>query len=218
MLQDTLSLTLDAESAQRGYALVQSDTYLMDNFSAVTHLRGAMIEVKELTKDNPVQYERVIALDKLIGTKIDQMRAGINFVRTIDQATALENYTSGATQTVENEIRTAIQVLLEEEDRLFGIRQADVGRAEQMRVITFIVLLVLFAGVADIYFTTTNRNIVARNAMLDELSDAKRKTERADRFKGDLLNHLGGALHTPLTGITSQSDLLLYRATDALSD
>ena len=54
--------------------------------------------------------------------------------------------------------------------------------------------------------------------MLAELSEAKRRTERADRFKGDLLNHLGGALPHPLTNITSQSDLLLYRATDAHSD
>jgi signal transduction histidine kinase len=75
----------------------------------------------------------------------------------------------------------------------------------------------LFTVVAGIYFAAANRNIVTRNAMLAALSEAKSKTERAAHFKGDLLNHLGHAMREPLSNITSQSDLLLYRATDALS-
>lgn len=217
-VQDILSLTLDAESSQRAYALVQSDEYLKDHDSAVTRLRTAADSLKAQTRDNPLQLDRAIGLERLIATKIEQMQAAIDFTRKVDQTKAVENYRSGATQSVAHDIRQTIQALLDEEDRLFALRRDDVARMERVRVVTFALLLALFAGVSGIYFKAANRNIATRNAMLAQLSDAKAKSERADRFKGDLLNHLGRAIHDPLTSITSQSDLLLYRATDALSE
>jgi signal transduction histidine kinase len=54
--------------------------------------------------------------------------------------------------------------------------------------------------------------------MLTELTEAKLKTEKADQFKGDLLNYLGSALYDPLSKIATSTDLLLYRSDNRLSE
>ncbi len=216
-LQDTLSLVLDAESSQRGFRISKSEQFLMDHYSAVTQLRAEVGNVKELTKDNPEQSTRAEALRVLIETKIEQFRANIEFTRGTDLTTAPENARSGASRTVAVDIRTAIDKMLSEEDRLFEERKAEVATAERVTILTFIALLVLFGGVGSAYFIVTNRNLAVRAAMLAELTEAKDKSERADKFKGDLLNYLGRALHNPLTDVTQGTDLLLYRAENALS-
>ena len=216
-LQDTLSLVLDAESSQRGFMLAKSEQFLMDHFSAVTRLRSAVAQVKSLTKDNPVQSVRAEALGALIETKIEQFRASIDFTRGTDLTTAPENARTGAGRTVAGEIRAAIDQMMNEEDRLFAMRKAEVVSAERVTIGTFIALMVLFVGVATAYFVVTQRNLLAREEMLAQLSDAKEKSDRADKFKGDLLNYLGRALHGPLTDVTQGTDLLLYRAENVLS-
>lgn len=216
-VQDTLSLVLDAESSQRGYRINKNEQLLMDHFSAVTRLRTALAQVKVLTKDNPVQSARAEALGALIETKIEQFRAVIAFVQGTDLTTAPENTRTGAGRTVAGEIRAAIDQMLNEEERLLTERKAEVANAERVTIATFIALLLLFAGVATAYFIVTGRNLAARTAMLAELREAKDKSDRADKFKGDLLNYLGRALNGPLTDITQGSDLLLYRAENALA-
>lgn len=76
----------------------------------------------------------------------------------------------------------------------------------------------LLGGLGIAYFIATNRNLAARNALVAELTAAKSVSERADKFKGDLLNYLGRALQRPLMDMTSVTDLLLCRATDNLAD
>lgn len=216
-LQDTLSLVLDAESSQRGFRLNQSEQFLMDHFSAVTRLRTAVAQVQSLTKDNPTQAARAESLRALIETKIEQFRASIDFTRGTDLTTAPENTRRGAGRTVAGEIRSAIEQMMSEEDRLFTERKADVASAERVTIATFIFLLVLFAGVATAYFIVTGRNLAVREAMLAELSEAKERSDRADKFRSDLLNYLGRALHGPLTDVTQGTDLLLYRAENVLA-
>ncbi len=216
-LQDTLSLVLDAESSQRGFRLTKNEQFLADHSSAVTRLRAAVAEVKSLTKDNPVQSTRAAALGTLIETKIEQFRAAIDFTRGTDLTTAPANARIGAGRTVAGEIRTAIDQMLDEEEKLFAERKAQVASAERVTGMTFLALMVLFVGVATTYFIVTRRNLAAREAMLVELSEAKVKSDRADKFKSDLLNYLGRALHGPLTDVTQGTDLLLYRADNVLS-
>lgn len=216
-LQDTLSLVLDAESSQRGFMLNKNEQFLMDHFSAVTRLRSAVAEVKRLTKDNSMQSVRAEALGVLIETKIEQFRASINFAQGTDLTTAPENARTGASRSVAVEIRADIDQMLNEEDRLFAERKAEVASAERVTVGTFLALLLLFAGVSTTYFIVTGRNLAHRTAMLAELREAKEKSDRADKFKGDLLNYLGRALRNPLTDVTQGTDLLLYRAENALS-
>jgi len=217
-LQDVLSLVLDAESSQRAYTLVGTEVYLMDHFGAVTRLRTALADVQDLTGDNPLQNTRARELAELVETKISQMRANINFVRDIDRETAIENFRTGALRTVSSEIRAAIDVMLAEENRLFAERSVVMDRTAYVTVGIFIALLFLFGVVAVAYFLLSERNLAARNRMLTELSEAKAKSERADAFKSDLLNYIGRALYRPLTQITSQTDLMLYRATNTLGE
>lgn len=71
-----------------------------------------------------------------------------------------------------------------------------------MTIATFIALLLLFAGVATAYFIVTGRNLVQRTAMLGELREAKENSDRAGKFKDDLLSYMGRALRNPLTDVT----------------
>jgi len=216
-LQDILSLVLEAESTQRGFVINKTPDFLLAHNSAIAKLRTALSDVATLTRDNPTQIPRAIALSRLVETKISQFKAIIDYVQGVDMVTAAENRKSGATRSVAGDIRVAIDSMLQEEDRLLDERNADVDTASRITLATFISLLVLFGAVGVAYFIYSNRNLKIRNTMLAELSDAKMKAERDDKFKGDLLSYLGRALHRPLTHMTYHTDLLLYRANNALS-
>ncbi|MBY0509325.1 MAG: CHASE3 domain-containing protein [Rhodospirillaceae bacterium] len=217
-LQNTLSLVLDAESVQRGFVLTKLPVYIASYNSAVTKLRAALEDVSRLTIDDAVQKPRVAELRELVGVKIQQMDAAINFAKQVDPTTAVDNYRSGSSRTIAAEIREKIEEMLEEESRLFAARNSEMRGASRITAITFVALLILFAGVAAAYFVLSNRNVTIRNAMLTELTDAKVKSEKADQFKGDLLNYLGTALYDPLSKIATSTDLLLYRSDNRLSD
>jgi signal transduction histidine kinase len=88
----------------------------------------------------------------------------------------------------------------------------------RVTIAVFVAMLVLFAGVAATYFALSNRNLAIRNAMLEELTAEKGKTEKADRFKSHLLAYLGRALYEPLSKIATSADLLLYRSDNRLSE
>jgi signal transduction histidine kinase len=217
-LQNTLSLVLDAESVQRGYVLTKSPVYVASYNSAVTKLRAALEDVDRLITDNQIQKPRVAELRELVGIKIQQMDAGINFAKQVDPTTAVDNYRSGASRTIAAEIREKIEEMLEEESRLFTMRNNEMRGVSRITLVTFVALLILFGGVAAAYFALSNRNIHIHNQMLTELTEAKVKTEKADQFKGDLLNYLGSALYNPLSKIATSTDLLLYRSENRLSE
>lgn len=86
----------------------------------------------------------------------------------------------------------------------------------RITAVSFIALLILCGGVAAAYFVLSNHDLARRNAMLTELTAAKVKSEKADQFKGDLLNYLGSALYDPLSKIATSTDLLLYRSDNPL--
>jgi len=217
-LQDTLSLFFDAESSQRAYMISKDEVFLMNYFGAVTRLNGAIKDVAALTRDNSTQEARARELERLIAIKIEQMKANINYAKGTDTTTAVENSRSGVARATANEIRAVIDSMLDEENLLFTARSADVEQTVRFATLIFVALVVLFIGVVAAYFASASRNIAAHNAMLLDLMDANAKAERANDFKGDLLNYLGRALYEPLSKMTSAADLLLYRSDNKLAD
>jgi len=217
-LQDTLSLFLDAESSQRGFVLTRAPNYITGYNTALDGLRGALEALQTLTVDNPYQQEHLRELRQLIDTRTRQMEAGIDFARQVDLETAVTMYRSGASRATSNEIRAVIETMLGEENRLFAERNGAMHNIVRVTVAVFVAMLILFAGVATTYFALANRNLAIRNAMLAELTEAKGKTEKADRFKAHLLAYLGRALYEPLSKIATSTDLLLYRSDNRLSE
>ncbi len=217
-IQDTLSLFFDAESSQRAYMIGKDNLLLMNYFAAVTKLNTSIKDVVTLTLDNPAQHDRAKELEQLIAQKTEQLKANINYAMGTDTATAQENYRTGIARATANDIRNVVDNMLEEEDRLFDMRTAEVKETVKFATISFVALLVLFIGVAASYFVSASRNIAAHNKMLQDLMEANAKAERANHFKGDLLNYLGRALYEPLRNMAGFSDLLLYRTTDALTE
>ncbi len=217
-LQDSLTYLLDAESAQRGYLLTKNDIYLNDYFAAVTRLHDEIKEVQDLVTDNPMQRSRADGLNRIINDKIDQLKDGIGQNKDIDISAATEDYRSGATRAAANAIRSTVDQMLDEEERLFKVRSTEMEEMTQLTILLFGALLALFAGVMGAYFMLANRNMAIRSAMLMELTEANAKTERADKFKGDLLNYLGRVLHEPLSKVMTNTDMLLLRAENKLPE
>ncbi len=217
-LQDTFSLILDAESAERAFALTSNSEFLMTYFGASTRLQDNLKRLQDLVVDNDIQRIRSSELIKLVDTRLEQMRASIDFARKLDITTAPENYRSGMGRETANRIRNVMEQMLDEENELYGARSIEMEDAARITVLAFVALLLLFGVVAGGYFILANRNIAARNAMLAELLEANAKTERADKFKGDVLNYLGASLLDPLTKISGATDLLLYRGDDPLPE
>ncbi len=217
-LQDSLALLIDAESAQRGYLLTKSNTYLAAYFASLSQLHSHIKDVQDLVSGNPTQHSHAQELGRVIDAKIEELKGDMSAIKDMDAATAIESYHSGEAHATANEIRTAVDKMIEEEEQLFELRAIDMENMTRLTVMLFVALLVLFAGVMAGYSVLTNRNMALRNSMMAKLVAANAETERADKFKGDLLNYLGRVLYEPLSRVTTSTDLLLLRADNALQE
>jgi len=84
----TLSSLKDAETGQRGFLLTGHDRYLEPYVHAMAEIREHLQRLKGLTQDNPLQQDRLPALDAGVEEKLAELRETIIAYRNQGPATA----------------------------------------------------------------------------------------------------------------------------------
>jgi signal transduction histidine kinase/CheY-like chemotaxis protein len=222
----TYRLTVDHETALRGYLLTGGPLHLQPFTTAAGELDDATARLERLVADNPVQLARVreliaaiadwkrMAADKMVGWRDGQPMP----------------LPGGGTPAVQDEgkrlmdgIRRRVDIIAAEERRLLAERDATLVRHTRQLLLGGGLTVVLLGGVITVILGGQIRAIEAiyrqalreREASEERERSARREAEGANQAKDQFLATVSHELRTPLTAILGWSRLLRSDRSDA---
>lgn len=161
-LDDLLSTTQDAETGQRGYLLTGNDRYLQPYQNAVSAVGSRIEEVASLTKDNPTQQANLGPLKLHIDAKLGELAETIELRRTKGAEAALAVVTTDRGKVEMDAIRTQLDVMRREENRLREIRLAEMDAAYKTALTSGVLSGLLGAVLTIAVFILIRRGARAR--------------------------------------------------------
>src|SRR5262245_14916188 len=118
----------DAETGQRGFLLTGDESYLTPYHNALTAVRTDSMELREVTRDNPVQQYRLDTLSFLIGERLAELSQGIDVRRSEGAAAAAGSICSDEGQRLLDEIRRFLTLIDADERVVLNHRTLTVER------------------------------------------------------------------------------------------
>ena len=202
-LSGLLSLTLDVETGQRGYALTGEDRFLEPYRAALGRIDDHLLEIRKLTSDNPRQLERVAALQSIIKERLAFTDTNIMLRRTQGLQAAAEHTRQGRGKVLMDSIRRIDGAIRAEEMESLTQRSmaADRNAVRARQVIKWgtaiAILLAALTGFAitrDIAGPLRDLTVVAERITIGDLSQEVASNGRADEV---------GALARSFAGMTN---------------
>jgi CHASE3 domain sensor protein len=200
-----------AESAQRGYLLTTSATYLEERDQALAAERVAVIAIKELTTDNKDQQRRVSQLEKLNAQRILIMHENERLLQTEGSESVRIRLAAGFGRAATKAIYDLTNDMEQEEMRLLEVRRAaERQRHESTQVAffaaMFISLAVLIPGYLGLIVQSRARRHAQRKVLdLAESLPGTAYQARSDAHGGSLRFVFVSASSEELFGIARQS-------------
>lgn len=124
-LDELLGLLTDAEASQRGYVITGDETFLEPYTAALdpqAGVRAHLVELRELTRENLGQQERLDRLDQLVEAKLRYMQENIDLRHGAGFDAAQASIASGQGREQMSAIRALVQEMDMEESRLLQSR------------------------------------------------------------------------------------------------
>ena len=176
-LDGLLSGMKDAETGQRGYIITGESRYLEPYNAARDLVDQKLNSVRGLTSDNPIQQQRLQALEPLVDSKFAELQTVIDLRKTKGFAAASQEVLTDKGKNTMDAIRKLVNAMVSEETGLLDKRSAEEQDRSHRTVqtitlgcLTSFVLL----GVVGVLLT---RNIVGP---LREVSAAAQKIALGD--------------------------------------
>jgi CheY-like chemotaxis protein/signal transduction histidine kinase/CHASE3 domain sensor protein len=161
-LDELLSTTQDAETGQRGYLLTGNDRYLEPYQNAVSGVGSRIDELALLTKDNPVQQANVGPLKRHIDAKLAELAETVDLRRRGNAQAALSIVTTDRGKVEMDAVRTQLDVMRAEENRLRDIRLAEMEQAHKTALASGVMSGLLGAALTVAVFFLIRRSARAR--------------------------------------------------------
>jgi signal transduction histidine kinase len=130
-LEGVLSAVNAAESAQRAYLLTGEETQLAESGAAQTRARSELQTVARLTADNPLQQQRLPALDAALDRRFTTMAQGRR-LRDTGRGDLVHNIVASVAPTELLAVRTQLALLRQHEDELLHQRLQQNYRASML--------------------------------------------------------------------------------------
>ncbi len=131
-LQAVLSFAKDTETGQRGFLLTGEESYLEPYTNARVALRPEIARVRDLLVDDPVQQQRLDALEEVINAKLAELESTIVRRRSGDVAGALGLVRTGRGKIYMERIRALVGQMETTERTALSTRERDWQNAEQL--------------------------------------------------------------------------------------
>ncbi|HEY1957265.1 MAG TPA: CHASE3 domain-containing protein [Polyangiaceae bacterium] len=145
-LTHLLTLSIDAETAERGFLLTGDETFLQPYDDSIEPLKTTQKELRDLTADNPSQQQRLNELVPLIDKRMDGLRTAIASRRAgVTGAAFLPAIQSG--KTMMDDIRRVVAEMDGEERRLLTERSTAAEQGAQAAKTTILGGIVLAVGI-----------------------------------------------------------------------
>ena len=135
-LNEMVAATDSFQSSDRAFALTGDESYLQSYRSAIADAKKAEKAVRDLTVDNPVQQQRLPALEELLAEKIQAGDSLIDFRRKKGLVAASEAFRGGSGQRLMIQIQDQVRAMQDEELRLLVLRNSDLRvRANETKAV-----------------------------------------------------------------------------------
>ncbi len=159
--QQILSGVTDMETAQRGFVITADEKYLQPYYQAHSTLDSLVRKLFHMVEDNSVQGARVSRLRRTINNKSDWVATVIDKRRqSFEEAQKL--VVSGVGLTRMDEIRNLVDVIQQEEDKLYSQRKVLGSLTLAQFQSSFASMLIVAAVFVIILFFLINSNMKAR--------------------------------------------------------
>ena len=182
-LSDYLSIIQDAETGQRGFIITGKESFLEPSNSTIEQFKFNIVQLRDLTKDNPKQQQRIDTLQNLSELKMALIKQIIATRREngFDAAQGIVNTEIG--KILMDKIRKTITEMRNEEERLLQERTKAADKSWQV-AITFIISGGIFSIAIVIFLMFfINRDLKKRLQLEKDLVQAKELVEkRADEL------------------------------------
>ena len=165
LTKDVLIGLDDAETGQRGYLLSSDRRYLDPYEKAQTRLSTLRGALKAKVSDNADQLARVVRLDGLIDTKLNELKESIDLHDRAGFEPARERELAMMEQATMDLIRRVIGDITEGEKALLSSRQQEVDRDEgRIRLVAILIGLASFLTRAGAEMYIARRGLDPRPA------------------------------------------------------
>jgi len=150
-LEGLLSGIKDAETGQRGYVITGESRYLEPYNTARDLVDQKLNSVRSLHSDNPIQQQRLQALEPLVDSKFTELQTVIDLRKTKGFAAASQEILTDKGKNAMDAIRKVVNAMVSEETGLLDKRSAEEQDRSHRTVLTIIL------GVLDLICTPGRR-------------------------------------------------------------
>ncbi|MFT5535352.1 MAG: signal transduction histidine kinase/CheY-like chemotaxis protein [Burkholderiaceae bacterium] len=215
-LEHIKSNMAQAESAQRGYFLQRQPSFLREREQALDGAREAFLTIQRLTRDNPAQILRIIALRDLFRAQsatfieTQQLEKGL-------QPAGQEAYFSGGALTW-NQLEEQTEKIRLTETNLLAERILDETSSSHLAQRSFALFMIVLFVALCLLMTQAYRDIGRKRRAGEALHDAEDElalrqrarevAEAADRSKAEFLANMSHEIRSPLNAILGLGYLL----------
>ncbi len=161
-LDDLLSTTQDAETGQRGYLLTGEVQYLEPYQSAVSAIASHIDTVATLTQNNAIQQSNLRSLRRSIDAKLAELEQTISIRREKGLGAALSVAMSNRSRVAMDAIRSQLEVMGREENRLRQSRMVEMETAYTTALVSGVLSGLLGAALTAAVFVLIRRSLRAR--------------------------------------------------------
>ena len=202
-----LALLGDAEFFHRRY-LVTNDAEQLPRYRAATaQLLGQLDRLRELTRADPVQLERITRIDEYVRAYDRASDQSVMVYQTRGLDAVREYQARGEAAAAGMAIRTAVRAMLDAEDALLRARQGIMAEVLQQAGITLLLAHLLALAAAFAAFVLIRRAVMAEQQQL-ELQFEAEHAKRVSREKSAFLASMSHEFRTPMNAIFGFTQLL----------
>ncbi len=189
---EVLLAIVDAETGQRGFLLTGRDEYLEPYNSARKRLEGLLATLKEETRDNPRQQNRIAKLAEMTAVRLAGFEQAIELRRKSEQE-AQAFILTGLAKAQMDAIRELVGDMRKDEHDLLRDRQRRTSLAYQTAVTSGLVTALVGLGLVAAFVWLLHRSLLARQQAAAVLH------EQRERFRTTLAG-IGDAVIATDTG------------------
>jgi methyl-accepting chemotaxis protein len=184
-LNELLSATKDAETGERGFVITGESRFLEPFNGASDVVDQRLKQVRDLTSDNPIQQQRLQALEPLIASKFTELQVVIDLRKTKGFAAASQEVLTDKSKNLMDAIRKLVNTMVSEETGLLDKRSAVEKDRAHRTVLTVTLGCVISFVVLGVVGAFLTRNMVGP---LREISAAAQKIAQGDLSIGVISN------------------------------
>lgn len=201
------SLSVEVETAQRGYALTGDELFLEPYLGATKAIRSHLKELDSLTTDNAVQHERVVQLQQiaaerlLFSDEVVQLRKE-SFQKAKDLVLTLKG------KNLLDDIKNLLNRFQEEENTLITTRSLDARKQFFQFVFAFLGLVGSMVVILVALTFLINANLKSRTLAEEKLKQAEQEAAKVNSELESFTYSVSHDLRAPLRSINGYAEIL----------